>query len=540
MPAFLRLLRLRVPKGVPGVLAFLLLAVQAVLPWTSLNFATQDGPSHLYTALIARDLLFDSNSPYASVYEFQPKLVTNWSTTILMNAAEVLFGARDAEHAVATLCVVLGFFGFAYLIRSLDRDSNPWSPVLNFLLFNWFLWIGFYNFYLGMAIFPFVAGYFIRHALAMNIRRAVIIALGLILLFFTHVLSLAITLLCIGLTAVWVNLVLPVIEKRGRLFDSVKPLAWFLASITPALILLLVFVKASGQTTDYDPRIGWAWSMFPMHAFASSQGRAGEQSLLHPAMMAFMVIGGLSMRRREWSTPRGAIILAAVTCFFLYLFVPNTGFGGDEIKIRFAWAIFVLGCLVALTLDRLRQIQTALAIYVFMFLSFSIWSTWKTNVIGASRAIQAYAAALERIPPGSTFVRVHLPTEATRHRLGFERAALDPLFHADSLVAARRKLVALSDYQAMSKLFPVAFRSNISTEKQYQLWDLEGTGTTTEASLKEVVKHFPVKIDYVVLLGDGTPPERAVEFQSIGNYLDSTLRLAWTDPSKSFVRVYQR
>ena len=30
-----------------------------------------------------------------------------------------------------------------------------------------------------------------------------------------------------------------------------------------------------------------------------------------------------------------------------------------------------------------------------------------------------------------------------------------------------------------------------------------------------MLNDFPVKIDYVVLLGDGTPPERAAEFQSI-------------------------
>ena len=134
MPGFPRFLRVRMPKGIPAILAFVLLGIQAVIPWTSLNFATQDGPSHLYTAVIARDLLFNSNSPYAAVYEFQPKLVTNWSTTFLMNVAELLFGARDAEHVMATLCVVLGFFGFAYLIRSLDPGSNPWSPVAELLV----------------------------------------------------------------------------------------------------------------------------------------------------------------------------------------------------------------------------------------------------------------------------------------------------------------------------------------------------------------------------------------------------------------------
>ena len=263
LPA-LRTLKLRLPKGIPAILAFVLLGVQAVIPWTELNFATQDGPSHLYTALIARDLLFDHQSPYRAVYQFQPKLVTNWSTTILLNIAELLFGPRDAEHAIATLCVVLGFFSFRYLRVSLDPESDPWSPVTNFLLFNWFLWIGFYNFLLGMALFPFAVGYFIRHSRAMNARRAVVLALGLVLLFFTHVLSLAVALLCIGLIAVW------------SLRTSFKPLAWVIASTAPALILLLMFIRASGQSTNYDPAIVWAWNSFPMHAFASSQGQSGR------------------------------------------------------------------------------------------------------------------------------------------------------------------------------------------------------------------------------------------------------------------------
>ena len=202
-------------------------------------------------------------------------------------------------------------------------------------------------------------------------------------------------------------------------------------------------------------------------------------------------------------------------CFCLYLLVPNTGFGGDEIKIRFAWATFVLGCLVASTVSRMKSIQTPVAIYVAIFVSASLLHAWKSNVRHASRAVQAYSAALEHIPPGSTFIRVRFPTENTRKRLGFDGVALDPLFHVDSLVAARRKLVALSDYQAISGLFPVAYRPEIPIAKQYQLWDLEGSGTTTEASLKEVLKDFPRKIDYVILLGDGTPPERSAEFESI-------------------------
>lgn len=513
----------RLPKDLASILAFLLLAVQAIMPWTSLHFVTQDGPSHLYTAMVVRGLLLDANSPYRSVYEFQPKLVTNWSTTVLMNVAELLFGARDAEHAIATLCVVLGFFGLAYLLRSIDPESSPWSPVLNFLLFNWFLWIGFYNFYLGMALFPFVAGYFIRHAREMNARRAIVVGLGLVLLFFTHVLALAVALLCIGLAAL-----------RARQFG------WSTVSILPSVVLLFIFIKASGQTANYDPQVLWALQSFPMHAFASSQGRSGEQSLLHPAMLFFMVIASLVMNRKEWQSSRADFVIAAVVCFGLYLLVPSSGFGGDEIKIRFAWTTFGLGCLVALSTSRLKPVRSAVAVYVACLLSITLWSTWKTNVLNPGGAVSEYSAALEQIPSGSAFIRVYFPAPAIRKRQGFDQVALEPLFHVDSLVAARRKLVALSDYQAITGLFPIAFKTVVPAPKQLLLWELEGSGPNIELSLRRVLEEFPVKIDYVVLLGDGTSSERASAYKATREHLDSTLQLAWTNPSNSFVRVYRR
>ncbi len=173
------------------------------MPWMAVSFVTQDGPSHLYTAVVARDLLLNPNSPYAELYRFQPKLVTNWSTTVLMNIMQGLFGSFDAEHAMATLCVIAGFFGFAYLRRSVDPLSSPWSPTNNFLLCSWFLWIGFYNFYLGMALFPFVAGYYIRHANAINRKKLLAISGGLLILFFTHVMGFALALMSVGLVGLW-------------------------------------------------------------------------------------------------------------------------------------------------------------------------------------------------------------------------------------------------------------------------------------------------------------------------------------------------
>jgi hypothetical protein len=510
-----------ISQRLPAALSFLLLAFQAVMPWLSVSFVTQDGPSHLYTAVVARDLLLNPNSPYAQIYRFQPRLVTNWSMTILMNVMDGLFGASDAEHAMATLCVVAGFFGFAYLRRSVDPLSSPWSPTNNFLLFTWFLWIGFYNFYLGMALFPFVAGYYIRHASAMNLRRAALVTSGLVILFFTHVMPFALALLLIGLAGVWACVRTP------------RAAAWLAAVLLPSTILLLVFVRGSGQTTAYDPATAWAWSSFPMHAFAASQGKTGEQTFLVAGMIFYMVVGLLAMRRSEWASPKACLFLAGFVSFLVYLLTPDSGFGGDAIKIRFVWAVFVFGCLAASTVTALQPLRVPVAIFTTCFLTATLIQTLRLNVRHVSRAVKIYEAALSVMPPGSTFVRLRFATDATRKRLGYDTVALEPLFHVDARVAAKRRLVDVSDYQALTRLFPIDHKQVISETQRLQLWDLEGSGTTSLDSLRQILRDFPVHIDYVVVLGDSPAAEKAGE-------LEAGLRLVAVNPGEPFVRIFRR
>lgn len=499
-------------RSAPAILAFVLLVFQAAIPWTARTFITQDGPSHLYTALVAKDLLFHRHSPYAAVYMLQSKLVTNWSTTIVLNVLAVMFGAKHAEQALSTLCILFGFFAISYLRRSLEPRLSPWSPVTNFLLNTWFLWIGFYNFYLGMALCALLVGFAIRHLRAMTPLRVIALSAGLVVLFFTHVLSLSLALMAIGLVAVW-----------GR---SWRPLYLMAAAMAPAVILLAIFLKASSQSTAFQPHVESALESFPMHVFASARGRIGEQLLLYPAILFYVVIGMAILRRREWATPRGALVVAALSSFLLYLIVPNKGFGGDEIKIRFAWGVFVFGSVVAASAYRLRVLNTALSVYITFFSIATLVSAMHHNVQDVSLAVTAYAAALNTMPAGSTFIRLRYPTDLTRQRYGYGLIALEPMLHAEAWVAAQRKLVDLSDYQAMTQLFPVVYKPYVSDVHQRVLWALEGIGSNGGELIEALRKDFPVRIDYVVVVGDTlSEPE-------------SHLHPVSSSGANAFVRVY--
>ena len=109
--------------------------------------------------------------------------------------------------------------------------------------------------------------------------------------------------------------------------------------------------------------------------------------------------------------------------------------------------------------------------------------------------------------------------------------------HLDSWMAAQRRFIALTDYQALARMFPVTYQPKISVEAQYQLWDLENdTSKTAPQALRTLLKSFPVPIDYVVVFGDGTPGREA-EVATLLTEFGTSMKLVDADPGNEFVRV---
>lgn len=509
-------------RALPAVLAWGLLALQTAVPWTVAHYITQDGPSHLYTALVTKDLILHPHGLYASFYRLQPKLVTNWSTTLLLGLLAPIFGADHAEAALASLCVLAGFGCMTYFRRSIEPAAPVGDPLTNFLTNTWFLWVGFYNFYLGMAGCALLAGYYIRRSRGFGRKEAAMLGGGLVLLFFTHVLAAALAVMAVIFVAVW--------ESARNLKPNWRVL---LGSLAPVLIMATFFVRSGLGRLEFKPDVAWAWSSFPMQVFASARGRAAEEALLVPAMLCFMAAGLLALRYREWASVRLPLAAAAVASFAGYLFLPDIGFGGGAIKIRLAWAVFWFGCPAAFG-TRMRALRTPLSIYIACFVAANLIST--AGILrNVSRAAGVYASALEQVPEGSTVARIHYEMHAARERFGFDFIASDPLFHADAWMASRRRLVDLTDYQALTRVFPITLRKAFTGTQQNRLYQLEGG--EANGFDPRVLEDLPAHPEYVVLVGDeGSEIVRMSDFEKTVKWLDANLaQVASTD----FLRVYR-
>ncbi len=510
----------RVWSALPQALAWALLATQAVIPWTVRHYITEDGPSHLYNALVLRDVLFHPHGLYAAVYHFQGRLVTNWSTPLLVGLLAPVFGPAHSEAALASFCVLIGFACLTYLRRSIDPSSGV-DPLTNFLLNTWFFWVGFYNFYLGVALCLLLAGFYIRHREALIGKRAAMLGVGMVLLFFTHVLPA----LLAGMAIVFAG----VIGARRNW----KMLA---AAFAPVAILLGFFLRGGLGRMAFQPDIAWAWNSFPMQVFAAAKGRTGGEELLVPAVLLVLVAGILSLTRGEWFGAKGALAAAAIASFIGYLLLPDSGFGGGEIKARMAWAIFLFGCPVAVTAARVQPLRMPFSIYIACFVASNlIYTAWLIHRI--EPAADSYASVLETIPEGSSFIKAQYLSQAARDRFGYDAIADDPIFHADAWVAARRGLIDLTDYQSLSRVFPITLQKEFSGSLQNSMRSLEDAASAGNDALPEILSAVPVPADYVVLVGDeGSEVVRQSDFAKTREWLNTNLKPV---SSNGFVRVYQ-
>ena len=517
----------------PVALSFALLSGQVAIPWIPSHLVTQDGPSHLYGGVILRGLLFNhAHSIYSAWYTIQRTPLPNWTASIVLALADTMGGAGNAEPIFMSLAILTGFIAIAYTIRALSPGTLPFHPLSNFLLQTWFLWVGFYNFYLGMALMPFAIGYYARRRGELSWKGAAGLSGIILVVFTTHLIAGFIAVMAVLIMAVWTTLLGSELRAGGGRLLKVA------VAVVPVCALALWYSLGEHEATRFASGAKFAWNAFPMQVFVTASGPDGFQGMPRKVLLGFAILAVALLRKAEWRSPRGGLALAAMAAFLLYIFLPDNGLGGGYVKIRFSYAVFLLAGIAAVNTYRLWWANVPLAAYFAFVLAHNFVATERA-LEQISGAAAEYLSVACRIPPSTTFVRFRYATPDAPDHFLYRDAGRDPLEHLDAFVAASHLSLDLSDYEALSRNFPIVNRKSVDPGQQSGLGAFEGPDAGAIETLKWLNKGLPKPIEYEIVVGDLSAPDvKRQGMQAMMNYLDSSQELV-ASSKEGWFRLYR-
>ncbi len=504
----------------PAYLSLALLACQLALIWIAPAFPTQDGPSHLYNAVLLRELLLHRASPYRSMYVLNHAPVPNWTLPILLNVA-LITGPVHAEQVLATIAILLLYGAIYYAQKALSpRNSLLW-PGMNALLNVWFLYMGFYSFYLGVGLSILCVGFYLKHLRNCRAKQLLWIGLLLVLLYFTHPMAQALTFLILSIICLWnallghARLQQEIPGQRGpaqALKHALRSCAPLLLAMTPGILFLLNFLRQE---------------KFEQSRFAAPVSEAISRLFFVPApifilyyddipllssyvictLLIFAVFSSLLFwKRKNWLSTHGAIIVATVLMFLMYWTAPHEAAGGLFLEERLAWMILLFAVLAASASVRSRMLFSAMSLFLFPFVAVQLLHGAILSP-SVNRAVAVYDQLDQYIRPNSTLVRLNYPAEQFEEKLHLRSLHYDPLVHAVDRVALRKRCLNWSNYEATSDTFPVIFRSLNPGDGLVQ--GFEDKYEKKAEDLESFLDDYGEQVDYIIVYGQLPQPGKS-------------------------------
>jgi len=163
-------------------------------------FPTVDGPAHMYNAHLLQDLI-GGNEWVKTFHQLNPALVPNWSATVLLIMLRSILPVFIVEKIMVAIYVTGFPLAFQNLLRAIKPGSNPPWLIIPFT-YTFMLFMGFYNFNLGIIIFCFAMGFWIRkYETPKPIHFAGLFLYGGIL-YFSHIFVFAAYVSCVGVYSI--------------------------------------------------------------------------------------------------------------------------------------------------------------------------------------------------------------------------------------------------------------------------------------------------------------------------------------------------
>lgn len=432
-----------------AVVVFCLLQV-----WLPAYYLTCDGPCHLYNARILHDSWTGAHSAfYEKFYKVSYTTAPNATTTYLLAVLLFLFKGAVAEKVFLSLYVILLSAGSIKLLQKLQGGSSLWQLAAMPVVFTFLLSKGFYNFSLGVALWPWMVWAwlsFLDHR-----KRAWAVAFTGIsaLTYFTHLLpflSAAVVCGCVTLSYALAN------RSSKKVFA--QDLAVLAAVLAPLALLTLLFTHGEGglqlQLAFHPYRL---LEMQELKYLINVKEGEKLWALAIGITLSIAAILAFWQSRKDGIHKYDGFMLSLLPIGFVYLFFPEDFMGrAIIIAARVQLVLYLLAvCIIAYRLrsGNLKGISAIVLLACLGVLSvIRIGCRQET-----ADALRNYLSLGEAIPAQS----VVLPLELSENGLneqGKPIANRNSLFHHSAhYLAADKPLIMLDNYEANAGYFPISW-----------------------------------------------------------------------------------
>lgn len=472
------------------LLTVLVVAVEVAVVWLA-PFNSQDGPAHSRAAAaLGEQLVSGGGEP--SLFAANPGLQPNWITYPPFAALAGNVGPRSAELLIVSALIISVVAAGRYATSAFGPKGTTASLLVLPFSMSWYLHVGLYNYVASLAVLLVVIGYWVRASDRLGARAGPKLALLLLVLYFSHPLSLLAGLAFIGTLSVtsgpgW----------RRRCLVSA-------AASTPVL-LLCAFHLGDGPDQVLRWRSpaavlrGTVLFRYPLESLGRSErGIITGLAILTLGTVAVVMLGRIRRRRLDrWD---GLVVVAAGSVVGAVI-IPDRFAGGNLIQPRFG-----VYAVLAVILWLAAQAGAGRA------------PNWLIASIGAAAALVALALVVARIEPYRT-------TEAQLSEVRLAAASLaavdtyvpivsrdaprsgrtKPLLHAHNWLSVDSEADGVVNLDAGTGYGPVVYRDGIDPKPALRGLNIDGTSRPTADRIVSAIRRYERttgrSIDAVVLIG---------------------------------------
>ncbi|MBX2906801.1 MAG: hypothetical protein KF744_12230 [Taibaiella sp.] len=478
-----------------SILSVVIVGLCLLQVWLPSHYLTCDGPCHLYNARILHSTWTGAYADfyrrfYHISYTTAPNATTTWALALLL----FLLKGIVAEKVFLSLYVLLLATGTIKLLQKLQGGSNLWQLAAIPVIFTFLLAKGFYNFSLGVALWPWMVLAWIGHLERPGIARAAAFAAVAAIAYFTHLLPfLSATVVCGCLTLSY-----HVAGNSGRA-AILKAMTVLACTLAPLMALSLLFTNGEGglqlQLGVYPYRL---LELLQLKYLINVTEPERPFALATGIVLTLAIVVSIWHVRSRGMHKYDGFIFALLPIGFVYLFFPEDFMGrAIIIAARVQLILYLIGaCIVAYRMEPGKTKQIAASLLLLCFLVMSVIRT--ACRLEAAKSVRSLLATASEVKPES----VVLPLQFSDNGLdenGKKIANQNSLFHHTAqYLGADKPLIVLDNYEANAGYFPVSWLPEANP--YFHLNEANGIeGLPPGGNIEKYERETGRRVDYVLL-----------------------------------------